>query len=388
MGKVFSTNGNGSTTGPGGHESCGYHTLKNTILSLMKQQGLIDERQFTRMLSDPGLFKAIFNATKSRANAAGNLDLTLNRFIQIVENLRNGHYDFSAYGISNEALQALNLDENLIAAQTYTYVGMYELGHAGHEEDLVLAAALANLSKISGKKHHPFHRAFALGLNDEHWVAVTLIQNDSGEQIWQFMDSWRNQSRYKELAVNKINSVLNKNDLELKAYLRTTYDNANVLLQRRYERLFDEVTGLPKPKSWGWGVHEDEAWDAKDYFVKQKDIMEQHSTQFVNRFKFMKSVGWLTSENEVEKTSVRQLYILANYILQNAEDTAVDRRVKLMLEPVCTELKRSLGIDVVEMEAEIPVIPEEGVQAKNTVTEISHPANNTQAPVIEVSTPR
>ncbi len=245
---------------------------------------------------------------------------------------------------------------------------MNELGHAGHEEDLVLAAALANLSKISRKKHHPFHRAFALGLNNEHYVAVTLIQSDSGEQSWQFMDNWRNQSRYKDLAVNKINSILNKSDLELKAYLRTAYDNTNDMLQRRYKFFFDEITGLPKPKTWGWGVHEDEAWDAKDYFVKQKDIMEQHSTQFVNRFKFMKSVGWLTSESEAEKTRVRQLYILASYILQNAEDTEVDRRVKLMLEPVCTELKRSLE----KPEAEIPVIPEEGVQAKNTATDISH----------------
>ncbi len=116
MGKVFQRLVMDQRTGPGGHESCGYHTLKNTILSLMKQQGLIDESQFKRMLSDSELFKAIFNATKSSANEEGNLDLTVNRFIQIVENLRNGDYDFSAHGISNEALQALNLDENLIAA--------------------------------------------------------------------------------------------------------------------------------------------------------------------------------------------------------------------------------------------------------------------------------
>jgi cyclophilin family peptidyl-prolyl cis-trans isomerase len=50
--------------GSGGQESCGYHTLKNTLLSMMRTQNLINESQFQSMVKDKKLFGTLFAATK------------------------------------------------------------------------------------------------------------------------------------------------------------------------------------------------------------------------------------------------------------------------------------------------------------------------------------
>jgi hypothetical protein len=271
------------TDGPGGHESCGYHSLKNTLLSLMWSQKLINDQQFKMLREDKEFFKALFNATKTDADRYGNKDLTLTNFQTLVQKIQKGTFDFSNYGITNEAIQALNLDQHLVSLQTHTAPGMNSIGLSGELLDMEAALALARLAKIDGEAHY----AFALGLNDDHWVTAVLNQDKKGARTWHFMDSWRNQTLYKELSINKIESILNKTEPELREYLIASFEAwNNAELFHRYNSFFDAVTGKPK-SNVPWILNgKNVLWDASDYFVKNKPLMQANLQYILIDFQF------------------------------------------------------------------------------------------------------
>ena len=340
--------------GPNGHETCGYHALKNTLLGLMWAQGIIDGRKFVSLRNDPMLFKAVFDATKASANEEGDVDLTLPRFNDLLVKIKNGEFDFSAQGISKASLQALNLDTALIALQTYTYPGAQPIGHQGELTDLKLAISLVQLARTRGSITN---RAFAMGLNNEHWISVLLKQNEQGVRNWFFMDS-RGSSQHMDSAINKIQSILQKNEQELKDYLYTAYDNVNnIALHHRYRAFFDPKTGLPLPdKKSGYGPTGQESWDAKDFFVTNKANLRDSLLSINNNVQFMNEAGWFTSPGVEEKKRMKILYHIASFISDNVEASSLDKETKEQLSAVCKQLETALSIEKKETaKKEIPI---------------------------------
>jgi hypothetical protein len=352
---------------PGGHESCGYHTLKNALLSLMWSQKLINDQKFETLSNDEEFFKAIFNAAKTNADHYGNQDLTLPTFQALVQKIKNGTFDFSKYGITKEAIQALNFDQHLISLQTYTWPNIYPIGHSGELLDMEAALALAKLARIDGEAH----RVFALGLNNEHWVTAVLNQDKKSARTWRFMDSWGNQSTYKKSSINKIESILNKNEQELRDYLLAAYEAWNELcLYRRYNTFFDSVTGKPKNNvHWLLPNNEQVLWSASDYFVKNKKMMQDNLEYILIDFQFAQGAGWLTNPNDREKEKLKILYQIAQFMLDNAENTALDKKAKVILEPICERLNEVLSPSLVQQtqhkkQEQKRLLPPQEVQAE------------------------
>ena len=336
------------TKGAGGTESCGYHTLKNSLLNLLYFQGKITAEQLERMLNDPNLFKAIFDKTKKANNNAGELDVSLARFVELLKQAKNGELDFSAYGVSHDVLQELNLNrdgnQDLSAVNTMTGVVGFDYALLGMEEDLFSGAAVVKLARHKGAVNH----VFAVGINNEHWVSASLQQNALGERTWRFMDSWKNQSIYKYNVILKIEAVLNKNELQLKNYLLSVYENSSNLFNRRYN-LFFENTGRAKQERFaGFGSRGDKSVNAKEFFIEDKSAMVEFSSYIENRFIFMQTTGWLTNTDKKEQGNVARLYHMAKFIVDNADATNPwDEKVIQKLSPICAQIisSKSMTLD-------------------------------------------
>lgn len=326
----------------GGIESCGYHTFKNSILAMMHMQGIITEKQFETMRNDINLFRAIFNKLVEYHNN-GDIDVLLPQFMEFLSNAHNGDYDFSQHGVSKADLKKLKLTpdgtQNITVANYMTDVFSPGHGLSGMVEDLLVAAATVKLARTKGEAKH----VFALGLNNAHWITVTLTQNAKGERTWGIMDSWANQTLYHKTVVNKIETVLTKTKQEIDEYLQEVYENSSLMFDRRYNAFFDKNTGLPLPvKINGLGAFGNLTLDAKGFFIDQKDNMEQFTIWIGQRHQFMESVGWLTSTGDVEKARVKQLYNLSQFMLDNADEN--DLFLKDSLQPICEQLKASIAI--------------------------------------------
>lgn len=325
-------------SGSGGHESCGYHALKNSLLSLMYLQDKITLAQLNSLLKEKQLFKALFKKTSVTVNKAGDKDITLPQFINLLNQAKAGNLDFSAQGMPAEILMSLDLsrdgNERISVVNLFTDLSFSpEYGLGGMEDDLYVAAAVAKLAKTANETNH----VFALGLNNQHWISVFLQQNAQGERTWQVMNSWKNEPKYNKTVVNKIEAVLNKNELQLKQYLLDAYENASGLFNRRYETFFDSNTGLAKSESvGGWGPNEDQFQNTKEYFVDDKRTLAEFTVYIENRFNFMKTVGWLDSNDQAEQALIKQLYSITHFILQNVDETDLDVQNKLL--PICNSL--------------------------------------------------
>ena len=343
--------------GPNGHETCGYHTLKNTLLGLMWAQGIITEKKFTSLRNDVNFFQAIFDKTKASANTDGDVDLSLPRFNELLIKIKNGEFDFSAHGISNASLQALKLDTDLIALQILTPPGMPPIGHQGELTDLKIASSLVRLARTDGS----VNRAFAMGLDNRHWVAALLKQDKQGVKKWFFMDSFNNNEQYKDSAINKIESILQKNEQELQAYLLTAYDNVNDLeLHNRYSCFFDPETGLPWPeKQDGYGPTGQESWDATDFFIKKEANLREYLSFINNNVQFMNEAGWFTSPGEEEKARMSILYHVASFISNNAEATSLNKETKEQLSTVCKQLETALSAETITEKTLTTPLPSE-----------------------------
>lgn len=213
----------------GGHESCGYHTFKNSLLSLMRIQGLIDQKQFERMLQDTALFEAVYDKCNGQADAFGNKDLSLPVMLEILTAAKTGAYDFSAQGLSSDILKSLDITQDgnekisVINFSTDMIDDGADLGHFGGDESLITAASLAKLAKTKGEAGH----VVALGINNQHWVSAMVKQNNGGERSWEFMDSYGNQNLYFNRSVDAVEKILRKSESELRDYLYAIYEEVN-----------------------------------------------------------------------------------------------------------------------------------------------------------------
>lgn len=323
------------TLGTAGSESCGYHTLKNSIVIMLYFQGIINRKQLETMASDPILFEALFGKI-AMVDRHGHADLQFTQFIDQLTRIKAGEYDFSHYGITKKQLAQLRLipdDTQDITVAGYSLgVGAPGHGLSGMEEDLLVAAATVKLARTKGEAHH----VFALALNNAHWVTAAVQQNAAGERTWFFMDSWNNQRYYKTSVINRIEAILTKSEAELETYLRTVYENSSDLLIRRYNFFFNLRTGAPIPGQRIDPVGNGHLFDAKAYFVEDKKTLEIFVRQIENRFRFMQSVGWLTTPHD----KARQLYHLVSFIMDNLDATnAQDMLAKATLQPIYDELK-------------------------------------------------
>ena len=176
-------------TGPGGHESCGYHTLKNSLLTLMHMQNLINDMQYSNMLKNNNLFKDIYNTTVYR-HGNQDADVTLPLFRELLVKVKRGDFDFSAHGISKDDLQKLNLTsdgtQDITIANYILHMNGVGHGLGGMEDDLLVASRTAQIARSKGSINH----VFALGINNEHWLTAAVTQNNQGQRTWQIMDSW------------------------------------------------------------------------------------------------------------------------------------------------------------------------------------------------------
>ncbi|KTC66201.1 hypothetical protein Lade_0859 [Legionella adelaidensis] len=306
----------------GGSESCGYHTFKNALLVMLHTKGLISDKQFSDLRNNKAFFEAVLAQTV-HTHGHGASDVTLPVFLTRLSQAHKGDFDFSRFGIRNTDLAQLNITpdgtQNITAANYVLYPGAPGHGLGGMEEDLLVAASTVKLAKTKGATNH----VFALGLNNEHWVTAAMTQDATGQRSWTFMDSWRNQTRYKDTVVHKIEAVLTKTDAELKDYLLEAYTNSN--------NNFNQLLSLLNPETGEPFVGEED--DALARFNGQPQKVDW----VANRFQFMQHTGWLTAQTPEEKAHVVNLYNVAHYILTTANDPDTIQK----MQPICEQLRKS-----------------------------------------------
>ncbi len=331
------------TMGPSAKESCGYHAFKNALLSLLLLQKKITEATFNDLIGRADVFDAIFKSTKQFANAAGDIDLTLPRFVQLLRRVKSGAFDFLApFGVTKADLISLPLHENntgnISVVNFYPTPNALNFGLMGMEDDLFAAAAVVKFARTRGEAN----QVFALGLNDQHWITAYIEQNASGERTWRFMDSWRNQSKYMQSVVQNIESILNKNEADLSVYSIQAYESSSALFSKRYRLFFDENTGLPNPgRADGFGPRENETRNAKEFFIDDHDNLEQFTSWIESRYIFMQTAGWLSSDAEIIRNHIKQLFHLTDYIVKNTH--ANDLVTKQKLGPILTIVQKYIA---------------------------------------------
>ena len=361
-------------TGSGGIESCGFHALKNSLLSLLLQHKTITQKQFDSLIINTGLFEDLFKATKKIAQTNNrklgqkiedaNADVSFPVMIELLDMVKQGKIDLSKYGITPEMLKRLNLDqngtENLSVVNLNTGIHNTDYGLFGMEGDLVAASTAARLARIKTS----FNHVIAFGLNDKHWVAAAVHQNDQGVRTWQFMDSERYPSLFQDAAIAKIEDVLKKNDAQLKTYLLDVYDAVNHNdFNVRYRSYFDDQTGLPKALPDNLG----ETY-ARIYFLEENQ--SRFASYIHTRFIFMKTAGWLDAKDEAEHAHIKQLYAVANYMYENAEDEDIEAKE---LGAICAQLKLSLEMPLrKDIKANVPLHPG-AVELDDTLPESMEP---------------
>lgn len=381
------------TSGRLGGQSCGYHAIKNSILGLMWAQGRISDQKFEILRHDRALYNAILEATK-RASWADlrnqndvHYDLTLPNLQSIIVELINGQHDFSAQGISSEDIAAIRLDENFMATQTITYPGMVPLGLSGLEGsegysgDLELASFLVKAALTRGKNT----LAMSLGLNNEHWVTCVLKQDAQGLRQWYFMDSQRNQKQYCNLAIRKLEAILDMDWQQRDIYLKDAYDTLNNdKLARRVGLFFDTGTGLPKPERVpGFGPR---AYNAAEYFLTVDPALTMQRIR--SNFQFMKEAGWLQYESPDIQQRIFFVYMLAEMMMKNIAIASpeVQAVVNAELPGIIQQLKGALPLnkrisEVVEFaEDELEVIE----QALEVLPEVQYTPEEIEAEVTKI----
>lgn len=297
--------------GSGGHESCGHHTYKNTILSLLYQQGVINQPQYDKLLKDRALYQAIYKQSKRLVRGQGaDYDLSLPNLMQLLRNTLNGYYDFEAQGLSRAMLQQLDLS-TFSAVNFNTHIIESLPGHLGLEEDLTTAAMLAQLALSKG----PAQATLAVGINNKHWVTVIVHKDAQQRYSWQFMDSFANQTLYKSSVPTKLEKILNFDREQLNGYLINAYDNSNAELNTRYNYFFDTETGAAIPEILIEEKINDEIlfFSAQQYFRNNK---ERTLYYLNNRCAFMSVLNWRESEQPQEQARVRQLCHLSKFMVQ------------------------------------------------------------------------
>lgn len=169
------------------HESCGYHTFKNVLLSLLFQQKIINQEKYRNLLNNAKLFQDIFtNASQIISGQGEDVDLSLPHLVVALQKSKNGEYNFSECDFSLNSKNLKEIDLSKISISNFsTAPNAPEYALNGMEVDLLNAGTAAQLARTRGEIQH----VFALGINNQHWVAATVNQDSNGRRKWSFMDS-------------------------------------------------------------------------------------------------------------------------------------------------------------------------------------------------------
>ena len=351
------------------------HLDAAAIIQAMRNKQAITDEQLQLLQNDVALLDKINNAA-IRLHKERNTDLAPARFGEILLSAQRG--ELALPGIPTENLKKLNL--TLDGTQEVTAVScelnMHQIEHglslAGLDVDLAVAAATAKLARSKGATHHAFAYAIERG-NSSHWVTAVVVQNDKGERTWQFMDSYGNQSTYKNTIVNRIERILTKDEAQLSAYLIQAYDNTTTNLEPFLHRL----NLLPNPPR----AYTEE--DKREHFVNSAETL---ITQLEARFNFMKNSGWLENPGDEEKQRIQSLYQIANYL--NTTTPRVD--IKERLKPICNGLNSTLAPPVVDEVDNDVIHDDKGVNVVDDKANqpITVGGDKKDGPVVDVEEPK
>ncbi len=194
----------------------------------------------------------------------------------------------------------------------------YECGLSCLEEDLFIASSLAKLARTEGEFCHAFAIGYCNGAYG-HWMTVVLHQDKYGKKQWQFMDSYNNQTLFKDFLVDKISAVLNKSSLELKTYLIQVYDNSSDLINRRFVEYFDAETNRPiEGKKIDLTGNGQIIKDIKEFYISDGRNRSEYIDYIRNRFIFMENAGWLKKDiGREELERVQRLHAITKFMFDN-----------------------------------------------------------------------
>lgn len=271
------------------------------------------------------------------------IDVSVPKLFEMFDMAKAGQIDLSKYGISKSMLSSLALDrdgkQNISVANMGEY---FECGLSCFEEDLLVASSLAKLARTKGEFCHAFAIAYfgACG----HWMTVVLHQDKSGKKQWQFMDSYNNQTLYKDITVNKISTVLTKSPLELKTYLIEAYDNSSDLINRRFVNYFNAETNRPiEGKKIDLIGNGKDIKDIKEFYIADEKNRNEYIDYISNRFIFMENADWLKKDiGREELERVQRLHAITKFMFENGD---VYPALKEKLGPICVRLEEVIALN-------------------------------------------
>lgn len=374
---VFNQNESGGVLG---RDGCGINTFKNVILSLLLAQGSINKQQFASLSNSKDLAYDVYDSVKeiiakrdshgvimTEGSEIAEIDVSMPKLFEMFDMAKAGQIDLSKYGISKSMLSSLALGrdgkQNISIANMGEY---FECGLSCLEEDLFVASSLAKLARTEGE----FCHAFAIGYDNGaygHWMTVVLHQDKSGKKRWQFMDSYNNQTLYKDILINKISTVLNKSAKELKAYLIEAYDNSSDLINRRFVDYFNVETNRPiEGKKIDLTGDGKAIKDIKEFYIADQRNRNEYIDYISNRFIFMENAGWLKKDiGSEELERVQRLHAITKFMFDNGAD--VYPAIKDKLNPICMRLEAVIALNrAAETITNNRVIP---VQTHNSIKE-------------------
>ncbi len=380
MPTINSTTVMNQSGGAQGHQTCGYHTFKNTLLALLFMEALIDENEFNRLLNDSKLFETIFGKTVVYRNPPNqnDCDVDLPLFVKLLGDAQKGALDLTAHGISTAALQSLNLEQG--ANQKVSVVNCMlglgtdtsEFGHSGMEDDLFNAAAIAKLARTTGTCEH----VFAVGINNQHWVTASMTQDIQRSRVWKFMDSSPGITN-KDAVVNKMEAVLTKTPKELKKYLLAAYNHSSSTFDGRYNHFLTDDGEIKDDALW-YNMTTSKDENAKQHFVDNGSVRDEVIKWIENRFVFIQTADWFDNHDAEEQRHINRLYNLANFIQENSRDQVIKDKLipicEIMFKYIPSVIKLDMAIDSlgdVAFTFTCPVSPEKIVQTDSVRAQVS-----------------
>lgn len=329
--------------GDAGQRSCGIHTLKNSLLFLLFDKKIITNDRFRELANSEDFFIDLNAMIETKKIPT--IDTNSTQFAELTEMIHAGEFDLSNYGITSEHLKSLNLardgNQGISVFELSGFPGepCYSL-HDGHPLGLLNAAASAKFMRSKESETHVFSVGMAKGSKYGHWITAIVTKDATGERTWQFMDSWGNDASFSRNVINLIEKVLVKKESQLQAYLIGAYDVATDFLNRRYELFFDNETHTIRPDVKIDLEKNGIFYTAKQFYLEEN--LDIYSHDLGEMLAFMKTSGWLVSTGKEETIRKKQLYAIANFILDNVCDENVALKEKL--DVICKEIKASLSL--------------------------------------------
>jgi hypothetical protein len=426
-----------------GSETCGFHTVKNAVLALLHSKGKISEEKYKELLVDREFYNKFYNHLKANTPKQTGADISIGAvidFFQIIKNDKD--FDLSGYDDIKEALTSIDFDTDLSMEQTTVDLDFAPgLGISGVDGNLPIAAHLARLARTKGEGTHVFSVGFGklggtkiAGIDSRaqqgHWITVVMNQDKDGNRTWKFLDSYyprrnKNLAQFTEkYFTDRYESILAKDESEVKAYLREVYSNI-----REQHRLFRETNRMFNPEDYSInegfimefnqfykgksmddfppayqpyleykenqdgdvGIQiKDMPLNLEQYIIKDKETRKYYVEEIQKFASFIKNADWPSGDpndtNNLELNELKRLYAIASYINNKSSD---DPTVQERLSPICADLEariqRALALGLEG--ATIPVEPSAAPATISSAAASSSSASPITAPAAVAATP-